>query len=292
MPTPIIDSHHHFWDPKSGGDYGWLSGPFEPINRVFEPADLRPSLAANTVSGTVLVQTWNDLDETWDFIRIAEATDFVSGVVGWVDLTDPKVGETLAALKASPAGKWLVGVRHLIQTEADPNWLVRDDVRRGLKAVEAVDLVYDLVPNMPQLPSCVRTVEAFPKMRFVLDHISKPNIRDGEFREWSRLMRGFRAERGHVWCKLSGMVTEADWQNWTPEHLKPYVHEVLDIFGVDHCMFGTDWPVCLVAASYDRVVDALRECLDDLDAADLDKIFGANAIEAYRLPEFSLHQAG
>ncbi len=284
---PIIDSHHHFWDPRSGGDYAWLSGPFEPINRVFEPADLRPSLEANAVSGTVLVQTWNDLGETWDFIRTAAETDFVAGVVGWVDLTDPDVGHTLAELKASPNGKWLVGVRHLIQTESDPNWLLRNDVLHGLRAVETADLVYDLVPNLPQLPSCVRTVEAFPDMRFVLDHISKPNIRDREFDDWSKLMRGFRAERDHVWCKLSGMVTEADWQNWTPEDLKPYVSEVLDIFGVDRCMFGTDWPVCLVAGSYDRVVGALRECLKDLSESDLDKIFGANAIEAYRLPGFA-----
>ncbi|MDO9418124.1 amidohydrolase family protein [Pararhizobium sp.] len=286
MPTPVIDSHHHFWDPKSEGDYAWLSGPFEPINRVFAPDDLRPALKANHVSGTVLVQTWNGLSETWDFIRTAQATDFVAGVVGWVDLTDPKVGETLADLKASPDGKWLVGIRHLIQTEADPNWLLRDDVRHGLEAVEAAGLVYDFVPNLPQLLSCVRTAEAFPKLRFVLDHISKPKIKDQDFDGWARTMRGFRAERDHVWCKLSGMITEADWQAWTAEDLKPYVNEVLDIFGIDRCMFGTDWPVCLVAGSYDQVVEVLSECLKDLSDMDRAKIFGGNAIEAYRLPEF------
>lgn len=284
MSKPVIDSHHHFWDPASGGDYGWLSGPFAPINRVFAPKDLRPSLEANDVTGTVLVQTWNDLGETWDFIRTADETDFVAGVVGWVDLTDPAVAETIAALKASPEGKWLVGIRHLIQTESDPNWLLRDDAVRGLRAVQAADLVYDLVPNLPQLPSCIATAKAFPDMRFVLDHISKPEIRNSGFDEWAALIRKFRSERGHVWCKLSGMVTEADWQAWTPDDLKPYVHEVLDVFGVDRCMFGTDWPVCLVAASYDRVVDALKECLKDLGQDDLDRIFGLNAVEAYRLP--------
>ena len=121
-------------------------------------------------------------------------------------------------------------------------------------------------------------------MRFVLDHISKPEIRNRGFDEWAALIRQFRSERGHVWCKLSGMVTEAHWQTWTPDDLKPYVHEVLDVFGVDRCMFGTDWPVCLVAASYDRVVDALKECLKDLGQDDLDRIFGLNAVEAYRLP--------
>lgn len=284
MSKPVIDSHHHFWDPASGGDYGWLSGPFEPINRVFAPEDLRPSLESNGITGTVLVQTWNDLGETWDFIRTAEETDFVAGVVGWVDLTDPGVADTIAALKASPEGKWLVGIRHLIQTESDPNWLLRDDAVSGLKAVQAADLVYDLVPNLPQLPSCIATAKAFPDMRFVLDHISKPEIRNSGFDEWAALIRKFRSERGHVWCKLSGMVTEADWQAWTPDDLKPYVHEVLDVFGVDRCMFGTDWPVCLVAASYDRVVDALKECLKDLGQDDLDRIFGLNAVEAYRLP--------
>ena len=291
MTIPVIDSHHHFWDPASGGDYAWLSGPFEPINRVFAPKDLRPSLGSNGVTGTILVQTWNDLGETWDFIRTAEETDFVAGVVGWVDLTDPHVADTLAALKNSPEGKWLVGVRHLIQTESDPNWLLRRDAVRGLEAVRAAGLVYDLVPNLPQLPSCIVTAKAFPGMRFVLDHISKPEIRNDGFEEWAVLMRRFRSERDHVWCKLSGMVTEANWQTWTPEDLKPYVHEVLDIFGVDRCMFGTDWPVCLVAASYDRVVDALRECLKDLPQADLDRIFGLNAIEAYRLPGFAGERA-
>ncbi|MCX5494501.1 amidohydrolase family protein [Kaistia dalseonensis] len=284
--SPVIDAHHHFWDPASGGDYGWLSGPFAPINRTFEPDDLRPALLQNGIDGTVLVQTWNDLGETRDFIRTAAATDFVAGVVGWIDLTDPDVGETIAALQATPEGKWLVGVRHLIQTENDPNWLLRGDVKRGLRAGGAAGLAYDLVPNLPQLPSCVQIVAALPEQRFVLDHIAKPEIRNGGFDEWAALMRGFRAERGHVWCKLSGMVTEANWESWTPADLKPYVLEVLDIFGVERCMFGTDWPVCLVAASYTRVVDALRECLVDLSSDEQDQIFSRSAIEAYRLPDF------
>jgi L-fuconolactonase len=286
MANPIIDAHHHFWDPNSGGDYGWLSGPFAPINRVFTPDDLRPLLATRNVSGTVLVQTWNDLGETWDFLDTADATDFVAGVVGWVDLTDAALPETLAKLKGSPKGKWLVGVRHLIQTEADPRWLLREDVQRGLAAVNGAGLVYDLVPNLPQLAACIETVRALPQHRFVLDHISKPNIRDREFDGWAGLMRDFAQERSHVWCKLSGMVTEASWQTWTSDDLRPYVHEVLDIFGADRCLFGTDWPVCLVAASYERVFDALQECLVDLSQTERDAIFGGNAVAAYRLPGF------
>jgi L-fuconolactonase len=286
MTSPIIDSHHHFWDPDNG-DYGWLSGPFAPIRRVFAPEDLRPSLQANGVSGTVLVQTWNDLGETWDFIRTAAATDFVAGVVGWVDLTDPKVGQTLAELQAAPEGRWLVGIRHLIHEEADPNWLLRDDVRRGLRAVSDAGLVYDLVPKLPHLPAALRTVEDFPELRFVLDHIAKPDIKGGGFAPWAALMRGFAAHRDHVWCKLSGMVTEADWRDWTPEDLKPYVAEALRIFGVDRCMFGTDWPVCLVAGSYDDVIGALKACLGHLSDAERAQIFGRSAIEAYGLPAFA-----
>jgi L-fuconolactonase len=261
-----------------------LSGPFASLNRQFDPHDLRPSIERNGVSGTVLVQTWNNLDETWEFIRLAAATDFVAGVVGWVDLTDANVGQTLAALKGSPEGRSLVGVWHLIQTEADPNWLLRNDVKRGLSEVQRAGLVYDLVPNLPQLPSCVKTTEAFLDLRFVVDHIAKPEIRNRSFDEWAALMRGFKAQRDHVWCKLSGMVTEADWRAWTPADLKPYVMEALEIFGADRCMFGSDWPVCLVAASYERVIDALRECVKDLTQSERDRVFGGSAIECYRLP--------
>ncbi|MGO1078967.1 amidohydrolase family protein [Inquilinus sp. CA228] len=279
----IIDSHQHFWDPDKG-DYGWLSGPFAPIRRVFAPNDLRPALQGNGVAGTVLVQTWNDLGETWDFIRTAAATDLVAGVVGWVDLTDPEVGQVLAELKAAPEGRWLVGIRHLIHEEADPNWLLRDDVRRGLRAVADAGLVYDLVPKPPHLPAVLRTVADFPDLRFVLDHIAKPDIKGGGFEPWAALMRGFAIHRDHVWCKLSGMITEADWEHWSPDDLKPYVAEALRIFGVDRCMFGTDWPVCLVAGSYGQVVRALRSCLEHLTEAERDQIFGRSAIEAYRLP--------
>ena len=284
MPQVTIDAHQHFWHPETGGDYGWLSGSFEPLNRRFDPHDLRPSLLRSGVSATVLVQTWNDLDETRAFIRLAAATDFVAGVVGWVDLTDANLAQTLAALKGSAEGRWLVGVRHLIQTEADPNWLLRDDVKRGLAEVQRAGLVYDLVPNLPQLPSCVETTEAFADLRFVLDHIAKPEIRNRGFDEWASLMRGFKAQRGHVWCKLSGMVTEANWRAWTPADLKPYVIEALEIFGADRCMFGSDWPVCLVAASYERVIDALRECVKDLTGAERERVFGGSAIECYGLP--------
>jgi L-fuconolactonase len=278
----VIDAHQHYWDPVTG-HYPWLRGLFSPIARPFRPADLQPELDRQGITGTVLVQTWNNLGETWDYIGLAEATPSIAGVVGWVDLTDPAVGPTLTALRNSPNGRWLVGIRHLVQDEPDPEWLLRDDVRRGLSAVADAGLVYDLVIKPPQLPAALRTVADFPQLRFVVDHIAKPDIKAGAFRAWADLIRGFGRHREHVWCKLSGMVTEADWHLWTPANLRPYVAEVLDVFGARRCMFGSDWPVCLVAARYDQVVEALRECLADVGQEDRDRIFGGSAIEAYGL---------
>ena len=290
MASPVIDSHQHFWNPATG-DYPWLNGPFEPINRIFAPDDLRPLLQANGVDGTVLVQTWNDLGETRDYIRIAQRTEFVAGVVGWVDLADPEVGETIAALKASPEGRWLVGIRHLVQDEPDPEWLLRGDVRRGLAALADAGLVYDLVVKPPQLPAAVKTVADFPHLRFVVDHIAKPDIKGRGLEAWAALMRGFIGRRSHVWCKLSGMITEANWQHWSPADLEPYIAEALRIFGPDRCLFGSDWPVCLVAGRYEQVIGALRLGLAGLGESEIAAIFGANAIEAYRLPEYP-HAAG
>jgi L-fuconolactonase len=283
---PVIDAHHHFWDPDRG-EYGWLSGPFQPIRRIFGPNDLAPSVARFGIDGTVLVQTQHTLAESREYLAIADRTAFVAGVVAWIDLTAPDVAESLAALQASPGGQWLVGIRHLLHLEADPAWLLRPDVRLGLAAVARAGLVYDLVGNSAHLPAMLQTVADFPQLRFVLDHIAKPDIKNRVREPWTSLMRGFAPHRDHVWCKLSGMITEADWAQWSPADLQPYVAEALAIFGPDRCMFGTDWPVCLVAGSYEQVIGALRTCLADLDEGGRDQIFGRSAIEAYRLPKLA-----
>jgi L-fuconolactonase len=280
----IIDSHQHFWDPATGS-CGWMTGDYAPIRRVFMPEDLRPVLAAAGVDKTVLVQTWRDLQETKDFLAIADRTDFVAGVVGWVDLTDPEVGRVLADLQARPDGRYLVGIRHLVHNEPDPNWLLRPDVQRGLKAVQDAGLAFDLLLKEPEIPAAVATVEGLPGLRFIVDHIAKPRIREHAFDPWAALMRGFEPHRGHVWCKLSGMVTEADWRGWRPQDLAPYVREVLAIFGADRCLFGSDWPVCLVAADYAQVKAALESCLADLAPQQRATVLGGVAVEAYRLPD-------
>jgi len=282
---PTVDAHQHFWDPDGPFDHGWLAGDLLPIRRRFAPSDLRPLLAAAGIDATVLVQVLNDPDETREFLRLAASTDFVAGVVGWVDLTDPQVGETLAELRARPDGRWLVGVRHLLHEEADDSWLLRPDVQRGLRAVAEQGLVYDLVGKTQHLPAMLETVRALPEGRFVLDHIGKPEIAARRLQPWADLMEGFAAERHHVWCKLSGMITEADWRGWQPADLAPFIAHALRVFGSDRCLFGSDWPVCLLAGTYAQVLDALRANLGSLDPQARPALFGGNAVEVYRLPD-------
>lgn len=282
MSPPIVDAHQHFWDPDDG-DYGWLSGPCAPIRRIWAPADLAPELAASGVTATVLVQTWSSVEETRRFLRLAEATDFVAGVVGWVDLTDPDVAAVIAGLKAGPGGRFLVGIRHQVHDEADPDWLDRDDVRRGLAAVAAHGLVYDLLVRPRELPAALRAVEGVPDLRFVVDHAAKPDIRGHAFVPWAERLAPLAVHRDRVWVKLSGMVTEADWAHWTLADLAPFVAEVLGRFGSDRAVFGSDWPVCELAGGHRRWFDALGTILSPLPPADRALIFGGNAIALYRL---------
>ncbi|CDX30977.1 putative TIM-barrel fold metal-dependent hydrolase [Mesorhizobium sp. SOD10] len=282
MSAMVIDGHQHFWDPADGS-CGWMTEDYAAIRRVFSPDDLRPALAAAGVDKTILVQTWHSLNETLVFLETASRTDFVAGVVGWVDLTDPDVDATLSELKARPDGRYLVGIRHLVHNEADPNWLLRADVQRGLAAVAEANLAYDLLLKEPQIPAALETVERHPNLRFVVDHIAKPRIAQHAMEPWAGLMQGFKAHRDHVWCKLSGMVTEADSRRWNSQDLQPYVDAVLSIFGPSRCLFGSDWPVCLAAANYRSVKRALDDCLCALTEEERSKIFGASAIEAYRL---------
>lgn len=278
----VVDSHQHFWDPENG-DYGWMQGPdMAPIRHNFWPPQLAPLLAESGVDKTIIVQTWSSLDETRQFLEIAAKTDFVAGVVGWVDMTDPNLAATLAELKAGYGGQYLVGVRHQVHDEKDPDWLLRDDVQRGLQAVQQADLVYDLLTRPRELPAALKTVEQFTDLRFVIDHISKPDIAQGEIDQWATLMEGFR-QQPQVWCKLSGMVTEANWQSWRSADLQPYIAKVLDIFGPDRLLYGSDWPVCLLAARYGTVKHVLEENLATLDHRAREKIMGGNAIDVYRL---------
>jgi L-fuconolactonase len=278
----VIDSHPHFWDPAVT-EFSWMTEVHKPIRRRFGPEDLRPLLAANDVDATILVQTWHSVDETRDFLATAARTEFVAGVVGWVDLTDPEMEGTVGELMGRPNGRHLVGIRHLVHDEPDADWLLRDDVRRGLAVLDKHGLVYDLLLKVREIPAALRTIADFPTLRFVVDHIAKPNIAANAMSPWAELMVGFKAHRDHVWCKLSGMAEEADWASWTPEQLAPYVDRVLEIFGPDRCMFGSNWPVCLLAGDYRRIKAAVEQCLSGLSADERASVMGGSAIEAYRL---------
>ena len=277
----IVDAHHHFWDPARA-DYPWMTGSFEPVRRPFGPGDLAPLLSAAGVDATVLVQTRSSLDETRELLETAAVTPFVRGVVGWVDLTDPEVAGVIAELRAGPGGDRLVGIRHQVHDEPDPDWLLRDDVLRGVRAVGEAGLVYDLLVRARELPAALAVAQALPDVRFVIDHIAKPPIRDGIQQPWADRIAAF-AGLEHVACKLSGMVTEADWGRWQPADLAPYADHVLDVFGPRRMLFGSDWPVCLLAASYDRVAETARELLGGLGGSDTAAVFGPTAVEVYRL---------
>jgi len=277
----VVDSHHHFWNPERA-EYPWMTGAFAPVRRRFGPEDLRPLLAERGIGRTVLVQTRSSLEETREFCAVAAGTDFVAGVVGWVDLTDPGVSRTLRDLTSSSGGDTLVGIRHQVHDEPDPAWLLREDVRRGLRAVGESGLAYDFLVRTRELPAARRTALDFPEMRFVIDHIAKPAIKVGAIQEWAEAMAPM-GQLPNVFCKLSGMITEADWSAWRPDDLVPYVRRVLGWFGEDRVMFGSDWPVCLLAGSYARVFDALVYALGGVSQSANAKIFGGNAVLFYRL---------
>jgi L-fuconolactonase len=277
----VVDAHHHFWDPARAS-YPWMTDALAPIRRRFGPEDLRPLLAANGIDRTILVQTRSSLDETREFLATAAQHDFIAGVVGWVDLT-ADVAKQLASLRAGPGGAKLVGIRHQAHDETDPEWLGRKDVRRGIAAVGKAGLVYEILVRTRELPAALALVRALPEMRFVIDHIAKPPIASGATTEWAARLEPLAASP-NVFVKLSGMVTEADWKHWTVRDIAPYVTRVLDWFGPERCVFGSDWPVCLLAASYAHVIDACGQAIGDLPVADRERIFGGNATELYRMP--------
>ncbi|WP_319415326.1 amidohydrolase family protein [Marispirochaeta aestuarii] len=283
-----IDSHHHFWNTDNPDyDYYWMSDDLAVIKGQRRPQDLLPWLQAKGIDKTIIVQTIPSLRETEDFLKIAADTDFVAGVVGWVDLTNPEIGNTLEQLKSGPDGKYLVGIRHQVHDEKDARWLLRKDVRHGIKAVGAADLTYDLLLKSRELPAGLEIVQENPGMRFVMDHISKPNIKEGEIEPWAGQMKKM-AEYPNVWVKVSGMITEADWYNWKPDDIKPYVDMLLEWYGPSRLMFGSDWPVCTLAGTYSLVYDTAAYCFSGLNPDDLAAVFGGNAVSAYKLNDFHL----
>jgi L-fuconolactonase len=275
-----VDAHHHMWD-LAVRDQPWTADPdiADVLHRTFTLDNLTPSSSAAGIDASVLVQTITVAAETPEFLALAAESPLVQAVTGWTDLTAPDVAETLKALVEGPNGRWLKGIRHQVQGEPDPNWLVRADVLRGLEAVGEAGLVYELLTLPHQLPAAIGAARQLPGTKFVLDHCSKPPITTGELEPWATRLRELAA-LPNVTCKVSGLVTEAS-KDWTVHDLRPYVETVLDAFGPDRLMFGSDWPVCLLHASYAQVVEATEELLGGLSETEQDAVWGGTAARVY-----------
>lgn len=277
-----VDAHHHVWD-LSVRDQDWITGPeLQPLRRNFTVDDLRPQAADAGIARTVLVQTVTVPEETPELLDLARRTELVAGVVGWTDLTRPDIADELARLRELPGGRFLKGIRHQVQGEPDPGWLLRPDVRRGLAAVTAAGLVHDLVVLPHQVPQCVLAATEHPGLTFVLDHLGKPPIGSGALEPWAAHLRELAALPNTV-GKLSGLVTVADPGSWTTDDLRPYADTALAAFGPGRLMFGSDWPVCTLAASYAQVVAVAEALTDGLAAGERADVWGGTAQRVYRL---------
>jgi len=279
--VPVVDAHHHLWDPARA-DYPWLTDELAPIRRRFGAEDLLPLLDAAGVDATVLVQTRSSVDETLEFLATAASTPRIAGVVGWVDLASPSVDEDIAALRAAPGGERLVGTRHQVQDEPDPEWLARPDVRRGLAAVARAGLAYDLLVRSRELPAALDAARALPNLRVVIDHLAKPPIASGALSPWAERLAPFGG-LPNASCKLSGLVTEADWARWTVAGLRPFADHALAVFGPGRLLFGSDWPVCLLGARYGHVLATARALTAGLSEDERAAVFGGTAIAVYGL---------
>jgi L-fuconolactonase len=276
----VIDAHHHVWD-LAVRDQDWITAAMAPIRRTFTLEDLRPTARASGVDATVLVQTVTVADETPEMLALADADPLVAGVVGWTDLTSPLVAGELARLAAGPGGGYLVSIRHQVQSEPDPDWLRREDVTRGLRAVAAAGLCYDLVVRPHQMPAASYAAAAVPELTLVLDHAGKPPIADGALGAWAAAIREFAAHPNTT-CKLSGLVTEAP-PGARPRAFAGVADVVLSAFGARRVMFGSDWPVCLLASDYAGVTELARTLTAGLSAGERAAVFGGTAARVYRL---------
>ncbi|MBJ6368394.1 amidohydrolase family protein [Snuella sedimenti] len=272
----IIDSHQHFWiyDPKR---HDWIGDPI--IQKDFTPEDLKKIYKENSVDGCVAVQADQTLGETDFLLDLASKNEFIKGVVGWIDLRTKNIDDTLQQYKDH---KKLKGFRHIVQGEPDPNFLLRPEFTRGISKLETYDLCYDILVFPHQLGAVLEFVKQFPNQKFVIDHIAKPYIKDGFYDGWAILIKEI-AKQENVFCKLSGMITEADFNTWTPTQITPYMELVLEAFGTSRLMYGSDWPVCLLAGSYSKVKDLVVNFVASLSDEEQQAIMGNNAIRFYNL---------
>jgi len=272
-----IDTHQHFWKYNPVRD-SWIDDSMKILKKDFLPADLHPILNKNEIDGCIAVQADQSEIETEFLLKIAAENDFVKGVVGWVDLCADNVEERLAHFSKQQKFK---GVRHIVQAESD-DFLLRDDFLNGVSKLEKFNLIYEILIRKEQLENSIKLVENFPNQVFVLDHIAKPNIKNGEVEPWKTQIE-IIAKNKNVSCKISGLLTEADLKNHTYNDFTPYLDVVFDAFGVDRILFGSDWPVCLLAGNYEKTVTITKKYISSFPYQDRAKIMGKNALKIYTL---------
>jgi len=272
-----LDAHQHFWR-YNPVEFDWIGDGMEALQRDFLPAELQREIGAAGIDGVVSVQARQSLDETEWLLELAATNDFIKGVVGWLPLASPQVRRDLENLAANPK---LKGVRHVLQGEVDGSWLYNPNFNAGIDALKNFGLVYDLLVFERQLPAAIKFVDRHPSQTFVLDHLGKPRIKEGHFEPWNKNVRAL-AKRENVWCKISGLVTAADWSAWTEAQLRPYFETVLEAFGPGRVMFGSDWPVCCVAGQYSQWVDTAERLAGKLSVFEQAQLLGETAGKVYR----------
>jgi len=274
-----IDCHQHYWHFNLK-DYSWMGDNMSVIKRDFLPSDLLPELESINFDGSVAVQARQNLEETQWLLKLADDFPHIKGVVGWLDLQSETVETDIQEFATHPKA---VGVRHVIHDEEDDNFMLRPEFIRGIKLLEKYNLAYDILIFPKHLQNTIKFVREFSENQtFIIDHIAKPFIKDGILSPWKEEITEL-AKFPNVFCKLSGMVTEADWENWNPEHLKPYLDVVLKAFGTDRVMIGSDWPVCLVAGKYEKVMGVVMDYISKFSETEKAKILGGNAVKAYKI---------
>ncbi len=273
-----IDSHQHFWHYDSA-EYDWIDESMAQLKRDFLPAQLEGLLEANRVDGCVAVQARQTEAETEFLLALSDDHDFIKGVVGWVDLCSPDVSDRLNHFSSHEK---LCGIRHIVQAEADDNFMLRHDFQRGIEVLAKFDLAYDILIFPKHLSAAYELAATFPNHRFVIDHVAKPGIKDGRIDSWREGIERV-AQLPNVHCKASGMVTEADWSEWTADDFTPYLDVVFSSFGVERTMIGSDWPVCLLGGDYRQVTEIVTNYIATFSIEDRQKILGSNAVDFYRL---------
>jgi len=277
-----IDAHQHFWkfDPRRDS---WITDEMSILKRDFSPEDLAPELAARNIDGSVAVQTAQSEEETSYLLELAAHSTRIAGVVGWVDMLSARAEERLRYFSKFER---LRGFRHIVQSEPDDRFLLNPDFLRGIRLLRKFDFTYDILIYPRQLPAAVEFAAKFPEQRFVIDHMAKPEIKARKTKEWAAQMRSIAANP-NVFCKVSGLVTEADWKNWHAGDFKYYLDVVFEAFGAERLMFGSDWPVCLLAGSYRHIVELVEDYVRSNAPARLENIFGGNATSFYKLKAVS-----